>query len=116
MDDFRTAQLLQCRCPGLDQTDAKFVTEQMSQRNLFPNIDDVPTRTRIQESLLRVPCLIPSLATFFEDTKWLEPVAKVIRKLLPPSCKESNRRALFRKYTGLNYKRGMVQIQRHNQK
>ena len=86
----------------------------MSQRNLFPNIDDVPIRTRIQESLLRVPCLIPSLATFFEDTKWLEPVAKVIRKLLPPSCKKSNRRALFRKYTGLNYKRGMVQIQRHN--
>ena len=116
MVDFRTVQLLQCRCPGLDKVDAKFVTEQMSQRNLFPSIDDVPTRTQIQESLLRVPCLIPSLSTFFEDTKWLEPVAKVIRRLLPPSCKESNRRALFRKYTGLNYKRGTVQIQRRNQK
>ncbi|KAI4270714.1 MAG: hypothetical protein LQ337_006513 [Flavoplaca oasis] len=116
MADFRTVQLLQCRCPGLDKVDAKFVTEQMSQRNLFPSIDDVPTRTQIQESLLKVPCLIPSLSTFFEDTKWLEPVAKVIRRLLPPSCKESNRRALFRKYTGLNYKRGTVQIQRRNQK
>ena len=116
MVDFRTVQLLQCRCPGLDQTDTSFITEQMSQRNLFPSIDDVPTRMQIRENLLKVPHLIPSLATFFEDTKWLEPVAKVIRRLLPPSCKESNRRALFRKYTGLNHKRGTVQIQRFNQK
>ena len=111
MVDFRTAQLLQYRCPGLDETDANFITEQMSKGNLFPNITDVVARMQIQESLLKVLYLIPSLATFFKDTKWPEPVAKVIRRLLPPLYKESNRRALFRKYTGLNYKRGKIQIQ-----
>ena len=34
-----------------------------------------------------VDCIIPSLYTFLEDTKWLEPPAKILRRLLPTTSR-----------------------------
>ncbi|KAL8742602.1 MAG: hypothetical protein Q9190_004942 [Brigantiaea leucoxantha] len=90
-----------------------FVEEQMYQNNLFPKISDVTTRSQILQKLLKTSCLIPSLFTFFEDTKWLEPIAKVVRKLLPGSCKKSNRHAMYQKYTSL--RAGVVHIKDRDQ-
>jgi hypothetical protein len=39
--------------------------------------------------MLSMSCLIPSLFTFFENLKYLEPCAKVLRGLLPPKQKRS---------------------------
>ncbi|KAK0972647.1 hypothetical protein LTR54_017522 [Friedmanniomyces endolithicus] len=42
--------------------------------------------------------MVPSLYTFFEDLKCLEPAAKIIRKLLPPGEKTSLRSSLSAHY------------------
>ena len=34
-----------------------------------------------------IPCIIPSLHTFLEDTKYLEPCCKILREILPPRSK-----------------------------
>ncbi|KAL8939684.1 MAG: hypothetical protein Q9216_003224 [Gyalolechia sp. 2 TL-2023] len=95
---------------GTNDIDAKLVKEQMYKNNLFSKISDAVTRSQILQNLLETSSLIPSLSTFFEDTKWLEPVAKIIRKLLPTNCKRSNRLAMFQSYAGLNYRTGMIRI------
>ncbi|KAL8789533.1 MAG: hypothetical protein Q9213_001146 [Squamulea squamosa] len=87
----------------------------MHENNLFPKITDVTTRTRILQKLLEVSTLVPLLSTFFEDTKWLEPVAKIIRKLLPTRYKKSNRFAMYQKYTGSKCKAGIIHIQGRRQ-
>ena len=72
----------------------------METHRLFPMINDVATRARILEQVQRVSFIIPSLYTFFEDTKWLEPCAKIMRSLLPPGCRDSTKQSFFRRYTG----------------
>ena len=110
MVDFRTVQLLQSRCPATNRHDAKFVEEQMRENNLFPKITFSTTRAQILQELLKILMLIPSLATFFEDSKWLEPVAKIIRKLLPPKCKKSTRFAMFQRFAGSNHKAAVIRV------
>ena len=79
------------RNPWGSQVDRAFVTEAMKTGELFPMIANEDTRMQILGSLQRIKYRIPSLYTFFEDTKWLEPCAKVMRKLLPTGCKRSIR-------------------------
>ena len=104
MVDFQTVQLLQTRCPALDHTDAEFVKDQMCRNALFPKISDIAIRSQILQKLLDISSIIPSLATFFEDTKWLEPVAKITRRLLPTGNRQSTRSALYRRYVGSSHK------------
>src|SRR5207248_7357829 len=40
--------------------------------------------------------------TFFEDTKYLEPVVMVLRGLLPPNFEEPIRDAIIKRYTGIS--------------
>ena len=55
----------------------------MEAGELFPNVQDRVVRTSILDRILRVPGRIPSLFSFFEDTKYLEPCATIMKTLLP---------------------------------
>ena len=72
----------------------------ISHESLFPLIQDGAIKKGLCERVLATECMIPSLHTFFEDTKWLEPCAKIVRSLLPVECRESTRQALFLAHNG----------------
>jgi len=90
-------------CSSADDRD--YVTHMMETNQLFPMITDPTLRSRILQRVREIPYIIPSLFTFFEDTKWLEPCAKILRSLLPPGCRESTRDAFFRAYNGSTTRR-----------
>ena len=72
----------------------------METRQLFPMVADLTLRSRLLQRVLEIPYMIPSLYTFFEDTKWLEPCAKILRSLLPPGCRENTRASFYKAHNG----------------
>ncbi|KAL6714243.1 hypothetical protein ACLMJK_007666 [Lecanora helva] len=93
--DFGSIQLLQMRNLWASRTDRDFVINCMETKMIFPLVTDAARRSRILENLQERDCIIPSLYTFFEDTKWLEPCAQVLRKLLPNGCRRTIREGLL---------------------
>ena len=69
----------------------------MRDRSLFPKVRDDADRTVILSNLLECP-MIPSLYTFIENLKYLEPCVKILRRLLPKKDPRSVRQALFASY------------------
>ncbi|KAL2048962.1 hypothetical protein ABVK25_010815 [Lepraria finkii] len=109
--DFRSIQLLQTRNPWASTVDNEFIVDLMHRQILFPMITDEFRRARILNRLQESECMVPSLHTWFEDTKWLEPCAKILRDLLPPGCRRSTRRALTGCYSHSGQDNGIVRIQ-----
>ena len=66
---------------------------------LFPAVTDRQQRLGIFRRLSVIPYLIPSLYTFIEDTKHIEPSAKIMKRLLSPRFKGSVRQAFGRLHT-----------------
>ncbi|KAG4276902.1 hypothetical protein FPRO04_14216 [Fusarium proliferatum] len=96
--DRQTVELLQLRAPGYSSHDALVVSKGIREGTIFPAIGHQSTRKRIWMNLKSLPCLIPSLYSFFEDLKYLHPPAKVVRQLVAPS-KKSTREAMWRAFT-----------------
>ena len=67
--------------------DAAFIRQNMSRKLLFPEIRDDGVRREIEENLLKIDHLIPSLYTLFKDLRYLEPAAKAVKALLPEPIK-----------------------------
>ena len=112
--DFRSVQLLQTRSPSVSEVDKNFIVESMNKRVLFPLVSEGSSRTQLLQNILGIDCMIPSLFTFFEDTKWLEPAAKIIRGLLPPGKKGSIRQQMFKKFTGRGQAAGQFHVEHGN--
>jgi len=96
--DGATVKLLESRAPGNSDEDARLVQEQMHKRSIFGAILDLPLRSRLLTNLLALDKLIPSLHTFCEDTKYLEPCANAMKRLLEPGLKgtvQGTMRAIF---------------------
>ena len=109
--DYKSVQLLQMRSPAASPDDGAYVQDLMNRGVLFPLIVDNNIRQQICKRILRLPCMISSLFTFFEDTKWLEPCAKVVRGLLPSRFGTSIRTALFKKFEGNELSNGLLKIE-----
>lgn len=109
--DYGTVRRLQLRNPWASRVDYDFVTESMEQETLFPFIKDPETRSRILTRVQSIQCIIPSLYTFFEDTKWLEPCAKILRKLTPTGCKKTIKQSLLAYHSGRRKTSGRLYIQ-----
>ena len=75
-------ELLQLRAPMASWTDKKFIQEVMKSRVLFPSIVGDEHRRMILNNLQRVPNLVPSLFSFFEDVKYLSLAREVLQKLI----------------------------------
>ncbi|KAL6716955.1 hypothetical protein ACLMJK_004868 [Lecanora helva] len=100
--DFGTIRRLQTRHPRTCHDDAQYVTHMMETNQLFPMVADTTLRSHLLERILEIPHMIPSLHTFFEDTKWLEPCAKVMRSLLPPGSRGNTRTSFLRVYNNVS--------------
>ena len=94
--------------------DNEVINDLMRDHMIFPMIPQFCIRSRILRNIQATDCIIPSLYTFFEDTKWLEPCAKALRCLLPTNCRKSTHQSMLRNYRGTNLPDGLVPIQQKN--
>ena len=111
--DYQTVQLLQSLCPKASNVDNALVVDLMHSGKLFPLISDFDLRSRILRNIQETQHNIPSLHTFLEDTKWLEPCAKVLGQLLPKS-KSSIRRSFLNSYTGIQQRDGTFRVEQRD--
>jgi len=84
--------------PNLSLHDKAQIEGLISSREIFPAIVDSAARHRILQELLQIEGRIPSLFTFFEDTKYLETWVKAVRKLIPTKFKGTIKQALRKTY------------------
>jgi len=98
--DANTVRLLQTRCPVLSSADYSTVWDDMQNGSLFPAVTDIATRQGIWNRLGAITYIIPSLYTFLEDTKYLEPCAKIMKSLLPAKFGGSIRQAFRQQHNG----------------
>jgi len=87
--DANTAFLLQGLCPGLSLEDRAFVQMRMLSRELFPAIQGDNIRSQILERICSIKYVIITIHTFLEDTKYLEPCTRILKKALPGKSKGS---------------------------
>ncbi|KAL9129890.1 MAG: hypothetical protein Q9217_001790 [Psora testacea] len=86
--DAATVRALEGKCPYLSSHDNANMEVGMHQRTIFAGIAE-DGRYSILGNLRLVPYPIPSLHTFLEDTKYLEPCARIMKNLLPSKIKET---------------------------
>ena len=96
--DYGTVSLLQMRTPSRYAYDHAFAAGSMEAGELFPRISDTTARSRILHALHNCQGRIPSIHTFLEDTKWLEPCALIVRELVDPTLKSSLWQTLYQKF------------------
>lgn len=89
VDDISVSEL-ECRAPRVSPTDKTFICEGMKTMRLFPDLLDGSLRDLLQLKLLEVNGLVPSLFTFFENLKFLEPAAKIMQQLFEINTAKSN--------------------------
>lgn len=89
LPDLNTAYLLQSRCPDMSFEDRAFVQMRMLSGELFSIIKGDDTRRQIFDIICSIKSSIISMYTFIQDTKHLEPCARILKKLLPGKCKGS---------------------------
>ncbi|KAF1973235.1 hypothetical protein BU23DRAFT_568532 [Bimuria novae-zelandiae CBS 107.79] len=80
--DSATVRGLELRAPGVSKADLQ---EIMQNSEILSAASDVE-RTKAIEQFRQTKCIIPSLRTFFENQKYLEPCSSILRKLLG-ACK-----------------------------
>lgn len=85
--DTITVAQLQTLAPAHSTDDAEKIRRLFDAGSLFPRVTERTERIQLQSNVLTVQHMIPSLFSFFEDIKFLEPCAKVVRSL----CTKSKR-------------------------
>ena len=78
--------ILKGRCPKVSAEDERSLRR--NQSHLFSTIP-IPQAQSISARVQKIDSIIPSIHTFLEDTKLLEPCAKIMKKLLPAACRTS---------------------------
>jgi len=86
--DANTVHILQGRCPFRSFNDRSYLEAAMQKNNILPGASPA-LRTEMYQRILAVQHSIPTIYTFLENTKILEPCAKILQGLLPAGCKSS---------------------------
>ena len=100
MIDETSVKLLETRAPKASREDANFIIDCMKTGKLFRFIADVSLREKIIQNIHNIERIIPTLHTFCEDTKYLEPCAIVVKKLLEPKLNDTVKMTLRRLFRG----------------
>ena len=103
--DADSVKHLELLCPAQSAADRRRVAVLVDENLILPSISNVWLRMRLKQRVLRIHCRIPSLFTFFEDTKFLEPSSKILQIVFPPTrrleqleqaCSQAYRGSWFR--------------------
>ena len=96
--DADTVRKLETLSPKSSTRDAELVTRMMDDLSLFSQVRDDADRMVIHSNLLECR-MIPSLYTFIENLKTLEPCAQILRNLFPSKHEPSVYQALWASYS-----------------
>jgi len=98
--DSHTVTVLQGRNAHYSSADFHQIEKLMLQREVFSSDVFENQRPSILARLKSIKYIIPSLHTFLEDTKYLEPCAKIMKSILPINFKGSIREAFTHQHNG----------------
>ncbi len=87
--DANTVATLQGRSPLQSSEDRAHVQNRMLAGDVLKAVTADDQRSRIFHRVCSIEHVIPSIHTFLEDTKYLEPPARILKELLPGKCKGS---------------------------
>lgn len=94
--DVDTVRLLEFRAPSASTVDRAFILSAMADGILFRHVVDSEVREKLLRSLLAVRVVIPSLATFHENMKYMAIGAKVLHTYIDEPHTSSCRRLTLR--------------------
>jgi len=103
--DSSTVTLLQGLCPAQSVRDTTRVMELFTSGRVFPSITKIARLLVVRQKVMEIPHLIPSMKTFFENTKFLMLGAKSLHVLLGNAA--PGERSLSRRLLAL-YNPGLV--------
>lgn len=106
--DAATVKNLELLAPKNSTTDKELVANLMERREIFASQHDANLRNILLKNICSFPGIIPSLGTFFEMLKYLEPLCEALRYLLGGQMKGTIRSS----FKGLYFAppKNMVQI------
>ncbi|KAK3115490.1 hypothetical protein LTR53_005106 [Teratosphaeriaceae sp. CCFEE 6253] len=84
--------------PKISAFDRATVEALVEDNEFFPGLQAPAARSQLRANIMALDGMIPSLYTFFEDLKYLEPAAKILKKLLLEKEKRGIRPALSASY------------------
>ncbi|OCK76193.1 hypothetical protein K432DRAFT_463895, partial [Lepidopterella palustris CBS 459.81] len=121
LTDRPTVEALGLRAPSASRDDLRFLKNLFDEGVLFSAITNEHQRSHIWRNLTSTWGLIPTLHSFFEDVKYLEPLTKVMKRLLEDpsrggSFKGTIDTALSNCFSGKNQTEGVLQLQRSDTK
>ena len=97
--DATTVEHLQGRSPSRSREDRRFIETCIADHKIFRTLDIADRSTALLE-ILSITHVIPSLHTFLEDTKYLEPCSKILRQLFPAQQRGSMHQVFLSLHTG----------------
>lgn len=109
--DYKFVQFLKMRSSVAFFDDGTYVQNFMNRGVLFSLIIDNNIRQQICRRIFRLSCMIFFLFTFFENTKWLEFCAKVVRSFLSFRFGIFIRTAFFKKFENNELFKGLLKIE-----
>jgi hypothetical protein len=92
--DTVTVQSLEHLAPGVSSNDKDLVEDLMERGVLFPTQSDECIRQELLDNICSFSGLIPSLQTFFDMLKYIEPTCDALKKLLGKNMKRTVRSSL----------------------
>lgn len=90
-----TAEKLEGLCPKYSTSDKDYVRELMENHTIFPSVLDESLRQVLLPNIISISTLIPSLRTFFETLKYLEPLCEILKRLIGNKMKGTIRASLL---------------------
>ncbi|KAF1840100.1 uncharacterized protein K460DRAFT_399124 [Cucurbitaria berberidis CBS 394.84] len=96
--DTATVQNLELLVPKYSDIDKESVVDLMERRVIFPSQVDQRIRKNLVDNICAFPGAIPSLRTFFEMLKYLEPICEALRQLLGENLKNTIRSSLMGRF------------------
>jgi hypothetical protein len=102
-----TVSELELLAPAISSHDHGCVERLMQTRRIFTTVVDEEVRAELLQGILSQTHLIPSLRTFFEDQKYLEPCSTILKSLLD----DSEKRPLWRAFTANYWPTNKIHIQ-----
>ena len=114
MLDPETVELLEGRCPSLSEADRWHVDYIFDQNLAFSRTTDPHLRLQLHRAALGYSTIIPSLKLFLENTKYIKPIAQVVKRLLPCNSKGTIRQTMQRYYVAPQDQKFPIQVSENN--
>ena len=84
--DATTVYVLQGRCPFWSLDDCAYVEARLLKGDILPGVRSPDLQKMLLVRIMSVEHTIPSIHTFLEGTKWLEPGAAILKGIVPTKC------------------------------